>query len=119
MSASTLTSFVFSTTIMKKEGIFMDIKKNVKNCGIISKIRLNRKKLQRVLVMPMEGFEYDPATLDDKMIDSLSDDAARALFFDIGFMAVNELFGGDFGTWYEVLEYGLGFDAETIDLLEF
>ena len=27
--------------------------------------------------------------------------------------------GGDFGTWYDVLEGNLGFDAETIQFLDF
>ena len=67
----------------------------------------------------IEDFEYDPATIDIKMIDALPEKKARSLFFDVGYMAANELFGGDFETWYDVLEYTLEFDAETIKFLDF
>jgi hypothetical protein len=67
----------------------------------------------------IEGFEYEPAEIQDEMIDALTEESARALLFDIGYMAVNELFGGDFGTWNEVLECSLGFDEETIDFLNY
>lgn len=32
---------------------------------------------------------------------------------------VNELFGGDWGIWNEVLRYSLNFDDETINFLSF
>ena len=53
------------------------------------------------------------------MIYALSDDKAKSLLFDMNYMAVNELFGGDFDTWNEVLIYGLGFDDETIEFLNY
>ena len=67
----------------------------------------------------IKGFEYKPAKINAEMIDSLSDDKAKALLFDMNYMAVNELFGGDFDTWNEVLIYGLGFDDETIEFLNY
>lgn len=67
----------------------------------------------------IEGFEYEPAEINAEMINSLSEEKARTLLFDIGYMAVNYLFGGDFGTWNEVLTYNLEFDNETIDFLNY
>ena len=64
------------------------------------------------------GFEYEAQNISDELIDSLNEDQVRSLFFDIGYMAVNELFGGDFGTWYDVLE-SLGFEEGTIELLDY
>ena len=97
----------------------MDVKTNLKKLWNYLTDAFEQEEIVAGFGNAMEGFEYDPATIDDKMIDALSDDEARALFFDVGYMAVNELFGGDFGTWYDVLEGSLGFDAETIEFLDF
>ncbi len=67
----------------------------------------------------IKGFDYEPAKIDADMIDALSDEKAQSLLFDINYMAVNELFGGDFGTWNEVLVYSLEFDDETMDFLNY
>ena len=62
------------------------------------------------------SFEYSEEKMTNEAIDMLSEDEARSLLFDIGYMAVNTLFGGDFETWLCTLE-GMGFDEETIDFL--
>ena len=78
-----------------------------------------REEIEAAFVASMEGFEYEPAKINAEMIDALSDEEAQSLLFDINYMAVNELFGGDFGTWNEVLVYSLGFDDETLDFLNY
>ena len=65
-----------------------------------------------------ENLEYKPEEISNEMIDSLSDEDASSLFFDMGYMALNELIGGDWGTWYEILE-GMGFSADEIEFLSF
>ena len=67
----------------------------------------------------LKRFRRNDSTIDDKMIDALSEDDARALFVGVGYIAVNVLFGGDFETWYYVLEDNLEFDSETIQFLDF
>lgn len=62
----------------------------------------------------IENFEYDPTTIDDKMIDALPEAKARDLFFNVADMAFNELFGRDFEAWYDVLKNRMGFDEKTI-----
>lgn len=64
------------------------------------------------------SFEYSEEKMTNEAIDMLSEDEARSLLFDIGYMAVNTLFGGDFETWICTLE-GMGFDEETIDFLNY
>jgi hypothetical protein len=67
----------------------------------------------------IEGFEFSIEKMEPKEIENLSTDEAKDLLFDIGYMALNYLFGGDWGTWYDVLKYSLEFDEDTIKLLEF
>ena len=62
------------------------------------------------------GFEYSEEKMTEEAIAALSEEEARSLLFDIGYMAVNTIFGGDFETWVCTLE-GMGFDEETIDFL--
>ena len=52
------------------------------------------------------------------MIDNLLDDDVTSLLFDIGYMAVNELFGGDWGTWNDVLE-SLNMPEEALTIIYF
>lgn len=66
-----------------------------------------------------EEFEFDTTQMNPDNLNKLSDDEIRGLLFDVAYMAVNGLFGGDFHTWNEVLRYSLGFDEETIDLLNY
>ena len=66
-----------------------------------------------------EEFEFDTTQMHLDNLNKLSDDEIRGLLFDVAYMAVNGLFGGDFHTWNEVLRYSLGFDEETIDLLNY
>ena len=66
----------------------------------------------------IDGFEFDESMMRGDTIGSLSEDEARSLLFDINYMAVNELFGGDFETWNYTLE-SLGFDDETIGFLNY
>lgn len=74
--------------------------------------------LRATFAVAVPGFEYNEAMMSDEAIDALSDDEARALLFDINYMAINELFGGDFETWNYTLE-SLGFDEETIEFLNY
>ena len=64
-------------------------------------------------------FELDATQFNPDIIEELSNEDARALLFDLAYMAVNGLFGGDFHTWNEVLCYSLEFDEETIDFLNY
>ena len=98
----------------------MDVKKNVKALWqLVSDFAEDEEiDLSEAFAATVEGFEYDKAKMSEEAIDALSDDEARGLLFDISYMAVNELFGGDFETWSYTLE-GLGFDDETIDFLNY
>ena len=97
----------------------MDVKKNCKILWNYLNDAFEMEEIVEGFSNAMEGFEYEPASINDTMIDALPEDEARTLFFDVGYMAVNELFGGDFGTWYDVLEESLGFDQETIEFLDY
>ena len=66
-----------------------------------------------------EEFERDIGEFDIIPEANLSDKEAQSLLFDLGYVAVEGLFGGDFDTWYEVLHYTLQFDNETIAFLDF
>ena len=66
-----------------------------------------------------EEFEFDTTQMNSDVLSKLSDEEIRGLMFDLAYMAVNGLFGGDFHTWNEVLRYSLGFDEETIELLNY
>ncbi len=66
-----------------------------------------------------EEFELDTTQMNSDVLSKLSDEEIRGLMFDLAYMAVNGLFGGDFHTWNEVLRYSLGFDEETIELLNY
>ena len=65
-----------------------------------------------------DEFSFESEKMSDESLDNMSDENLRSLFFDMAYMAVNGLFGGDFHTWNEVLE-SFGFDDETIDLLNY
>lgn len=67
----------------------------------------------------IKGFEFDAGKMKPSAIDELSDEEAKSLLFSISYMALNELFGGDWGTWDDILRYSLGFDDETLDFLNF
>ena len=67
----------------------------------------------------VEEFEFEAEKLNPETLNELSEENARGLLFDLAYMAVNGLFGGDFHTWNEVLCYSLGFDEETIDYLNY
>ena len=97
----------------------MNVKNNTKALWNYLKDAFEMEEIEAGFESAMEGFEYDPADIQDEMIDALSEESARTLLCDIGYMAVNELFGGDFGTWNEVLTYNLEFDEETIDFLNY
>ena len=100
-------------------GIIMDTKNNVKALWEYLCDEFEPEEIEAAFEAAIEGFEYQPAEINDEMIDALSDEKAKALFLDIGYMAVNELFGGDFETWNEVLAYNLDFDRETINFLDY
>ena len=97
----------------------MDTKNNVKVLWKYLCDAFELEEIEAAFDAAMEGFEYQPAKINAEMIDALSDEEAQSLLFDINYMAVNELFGGDFGTWNEVLTYSLEFDEETLDFLNY
>lgn len=97
----------------------MSTKNDVKDLWKYLTDIFEREEIEAAFDASMEGFEYEPANINAEMIDALSDEEAQSLLFDINYMAVNELFGGDFGTWNEVLVYSLGFDDETLDFLNY
>ena len=98
----------------------MGIKENVKALWQYVKDYAEDEEidLREAFAATVQGFEYDESMMRDEAIDALSDDEARTLLFDINYMAINELFSGDFETWNYTLE-GLGFDEETIDFLNY
>ena len=67
----------------------------------------------------VEEFEFDTNQLEESNLDSLSEEESRSLLFNLGYMVVNGLFGGNFHMWNEVLTYSLEFDEETIDFLNY
>jgi len=97
----------------------MSTKNDVKDLWKYLTDIFEREEIEAAFDASMEGFEYEPEKINAEMIDALSDEEAQSLLFDINYMAVNELFGGDFGTWNEVLVYSLGFDDETLDFLNY
>lgn len=67
----------------------------------------------------IQEFNFDTKKLDPAILTNMSEESARGLLFDMAYMAINGLFGGDFHTWNEVLYYSLEFDEETIDFLNY
>lgn len=98
----------------------MNVKENIKTLWAYVRDMAEDEEidLNEAFAETIEGFEFDEAAMSDEAIDVLSDAEARTLLFDIGYMAVNELFGGDFETWNYTLE-SLGFDEETIEFLNY
>lgn len=98
----------------------MNVKENIKILWSYVKYMVDDEEIDinDAFAATIEGFEFNEDMMSDKVIDALSDTDARTLFFDIGYMAVNELFGGDFETWNYTLE-SLGFDDETIEFLNY
>lgn len=97
----------------------MDMKSKAKVLWEYLSNEFELEEIENAFAATIEGFEYHPATINAEMIDSLSDEEAKSLLFDINYMAVNELFGGSFETWNEILSYTLGFDEETITFLNY
>lgn len=97
----------------------MDVKTTAKALWMYLTDAFEMEEIEAAFEESMEGFGFEPAEIDEDMIENLFDEEARSLLFDIGYMAVNGLFGGDFGTWYDVLEGSLGFDAETIEFFDY
>ena len=92
----------------------MDIKTNLKKLWNYLNGAFEQEDIVAGFAYATENFEYDPAAIDDEMIDALPEDKALDLLFDVADMALAELFGGDFETWQDVLKNRLGFDEETI-----
>lgn len=67
----------------------------------------------------MKEFDIAPDRIKPDAIITLNEEEARILLSDLGYMTVNGLLGGDFGTWNEILRNNLRFDKETIDFLDF
>ena len=97
-------------------GIMMNIKNNIKAMWEYICDAFEIEEIEAAFEATIEGFEYQPAKINAEMIDALSDEDAQGLLFDINYMAVNELFGEN---WYEILEFSLGFDEETMEFLNY
>ena len=67
----------------------------------------------------MKEFDIAPDRVKPDTIAALNEEEARILLSDLGYMTVNGLLGGDFGTWNEILQNNLKFDKETIDFLDY
>lgn len=64
----------------------------------------------------IQSFErncFDMQQLDERNLKRLSKEETRNLFTDVVYIAMNELFGGDFETMYDIL-YSLNIGEETI-----
>ena len=98
----------------------MNIKEAIKTLWVYVKSIADDEEIdiKEAFDATIEGFDFEEFKLSDDTINQLSDNEARTLLFDVGYMAVNELFGGDFETWNYTLE-SLGFDAEIIELLNY
>lgn len=98
----------------------MNIKENIKTLWNYIKDMADNEEIdiKEAFEATINGFDFDESKMSDETINQLSDDEARSLLFEIGYMAVNELFGGDFETWNYTLE-NLGFDEETIEFLNY
>ena len=66
-----------------------------------------------------QEFDFDTTRLDPDSLAALPEGESSGVLFDLAYMAVNGLFGGDFDAWNEVLYYSLEFDEETIDFLNY
>ena len=97
----------------------MNIKNNTKELWEYLCDAFELDEIKAAFEATIKGFEYQPEKINAEMIDALSDEEAQDLLFDINYMAVNELFGGDFGTWNAILVHSLEFDNETIDYLSY
>ena len=84
----------------------MKVKTNLKKLWNYLNIAFEQEEIVAGFAYAIENFEYDPNTIDDKMIDALPEDKARDLFFNVADMS--------FEAWHDVLKNRLGFDAETI-----
>ena len=93
----------------------MDTKKNIKALWEYLNTEFDSEEIKEAI----QEFEFEANQFDPTNLSKLSEDDARALLFDLAYMAVNELFGGDFHTWNEVLCYNLEFDKETLDFLDY
>ena len=93
----------------------MDAKKHIKALWEYLNDAFEKEEIDSAV----EEFEFEAEKLNPETLNELSGENARGLLFDLAYMAVNGLFGGDFHTWNEVLCYSLGFDEETIDFLNY
>lgn len=93
----------------------MDAKKHIKALWEYLNDAFEKEEIDSAV----EEFEFEAEKLNPETLNELSEENARGLLFDLAYMAVNGLFGGDFHTWNEVLCYSLGFDEETIDFLNY
>ena len=66
-----------------------------------------------------QEFDFDTTRLDPDSLAALPEGESSDVLFDLAYMAVNGLFGGDFDAWNEVLYYSLEFDEETRDFLNY
>ena len=103
------------SSILKRKVNNMDTKNYTEKLWEYLNDTFEPEEIENVLV----EFELDATQFNPDIIEELSDEDARALLFDLAYMAVNGLFGGDFHTWNEVLYYSLEFDEETIDFLNY
>ena len=93
----------------------MNAKKNINQLWSYLNTAFEPERIQEAI----EEFDFDVKQLEPTALLSVSDDIARVILFDLAYMAINGLFGGDFDTWNEVLLYSLQFDKETINYLNY
>ena len=97
----------------------MDVKNNILKMWSYLSDAFEMEEIEAAFENAIEGYEFNKENMAPEAINALPDEEAKALFFDMGYAALNELFGGDWGTWGEVLQYSLEFDEDTIDFLNF
>lgn len=93
----------------------MDAKNNIKALWEY----LNEAFESEEIEATAQEFDFDTARLTPDRLSALPEGESSGVLFDLAYMAVNGLFGGDFHTWNEVLCYSLGFDEETLDFLNY
>lgn len=93
----------------------MDVKHNIKKLWNYLNDAFDSEEIENAI----QEFEFKSEKLNSRILENLSEDDAKSLLFDLSYMAVNGLFGGNFYTWNEILFYSLEFDEETIDFLNY
>ena len=97
----------------------MDVKNNILKMWSYLSDAFEMEEIEAAFENAIEGYDFNKENMTPEIINALPDEEAKALFFDMGYAALNELFGGDWDTWGEVLQYSLEFDENTMRFLDF